>query len=351
MAHGITKADKFAYTNITPWHGLGVDLTLAPPRTVEEILAAGGLDFEAVSVPSGFMHEGVFYPNGKYDIVRSDRPTTVIGTGLSKRYNIVQAADIFAPLLQPYFDSGLLKWTTAGSLWGGAKFFVVAEILRSKLEIIPGMETKSYMMWAGSHDGSLAVTTGYTSICVVCGNTLKAAIGDKASALLKIRHSSGAQDAIAAANQSIDLASKGWAMQAEQIAALTKVRVDKQTMEKYVRQVFGYKDENGTKDEDGKRTGKGARVITRAEDLFETAMGMEIPGVRGTALGAYMAITQYLTHEAVKAPKGAKGSEEARGKLLDSNLLGGQGGDLIDMAFAEVVKLAKVGPKNYALAA
>jgi phage/plasmid-like protein (TIGR03299 family) len=351
MAHGITTADKFAYTNIKPWHNLGVDLTLAPPRTVEEILAAGGLDFDAVSVPSGFMHEGTFYPNGRYDIVRSDRPTTVIGTGLSKRYEIVQARDVFGPLLQPYFDSNLLTWTTAGSLWGGSKFFVVAKINRATLEIVPGMQTDTYMLWAGSHDGSLAVTTGYTSICVVCGNTLKAAIGDKASALLKIRHSSGAKEAIEAANQSIDLASKGWAMQAEQIRALSKVRVDKKTMEKYIRQVFSLKDGDGTENDEGKRVGKGSRIITRAEDLFESAMGMELPGVRGTALGALMATTQYLTHEAVKAPKGKKGAEEARGKLLDSNLLGGQGGDLIDMAFAEAVKIAKVGPRNYALAA
>ena len=76
---------------------------------------------------------------------------------------------------------------TAGVLKGGKKLWALARTGDEMM--LSGMDqVKGYLLLATSCDGSLATTAQFTSIRVVCNNTLQMAVGDNLGAV-RVPHS------------------------------------------------------------------------------------------------------------------------------------------------------------------
>jgi phage/plasmid-like protein (TIGR03299 family) len=136
-------------------------------------------------VPSG--DSKIVMPNKRL-LYRSDTkaPLAVVGD----KYKVVQPPDV----LQFYEDlvaTGGFHLETAGVLFGGSRYFALAKVADPQ-QVVDGDAIGGYLLLATACDGSLATTAQFTSIRVVCNNTLQMALRDtdgKEQRRIKIPHS------------------------------------------------------------------------------------------------------------------------------------------------------------------
>ena len=185
MAHLI---EQMAYVGQTPWHGLGNELTSNQP--LEVWAKQAGLDWQIEESPvryvtssSSTLGEIRSYPDSKV-LYRSDTraPLSVVGN----RFKVVQPEEI----LEFYRDltevSGFAL-ETAGVLKGGRKMWALARTGQSG--VLKGSDqTNAYVLLATACDGTMATTAQFTSIRVVCNNTLAVALNGAAVNAVKVKH-------------------------------------------------------------------------------------------------------------------------------------------------------------------
>jgi phage/plasmid-like protein (TIGR03299 family) len=186
MAHEITVRSNgmaemaFVGSRSNIWHGLGQEITA--DATKEQWLSASGLDWNVLESPvsynafNGTTVESKIFPDRKA-LFRSD--TLEALSIVSADYKVVQPEET----IDFFSDVALqnkMRLSTAGSLFGGKRFWALAETFR-EAEIVPGDTIKGYLLLTTSVDGTLATTAKFTSTRVVCNNTLTVAMSEKAT--------------------------------------------------------------------------------------------------------------------------------------------------------------------------
>lgn len=295
MAHEVES--MFSASSKVPWHGLGV--ILSEPPTIDEGIVKAGLDWEVDLQP---LHLPDGRPVRQYATVRKTDGNVLgfVGPG----YRVLQNRAAFQ-WFQPFIASGQVALETAGSLRGGKRVWVLASTKVDPIEVVPGDPVVTYLLLAHSHDGTTAISAGTTNTRVVCANTLAAALADKASKLIRIYHTKGAQDALDKVREILDIAHNEFVATAEQYKALTRKAVDQRTLKAYVRRVFVPQFiEDGASDEQIAEQTTCSRVLPDIIRLYETGEGADIKGVEGTMWGAYNAVTAYLSHERGRSQDG-----------------------------------------------
>jgi len=281
----------------TPWHGLGRILQSAP--TMEDAIVAAGLDWGVRLQPLHMVYDGEDMPVPGYATVR-DSDKSVLGV-VGPTYRPVQNKDAFK-WFQPWLESGRVALETAGSLKNGRHVWVLARVLNggSEAEVRPNDPVKQYILLSNGHDGSLALRNGFCGIRVVCANTMAAAHDDKASKLLKIRHTAGAAEAMLKVREVMDLAQGEFAANIEQYRAMARKGVTKDSLREYVRRVFQPKIVEAV----AKTQNVDEKDVEAADTSCDRLLGKIIPlfeGGRGNGKGtvwdAYNAVTEYLSYE------------------------------------------------------
>ncbi|MGL6394119.1 DUF932 domain-containing protein [Aeromonas veronii] len=214
MAHLI---DTMAYTGQTPWHGLGN--VLPPQQSLDIWLQAAGMDWTIeqsdvmFNVASDALHIRP-YSDSKV-LYRSDTlaPLSVV----SNRYNVVQPHEVLH-FYQDLVEAGGFELETAGSLKGGRKLWALAKTGQD-LKLAGGDLVKSYLLLATSCDGTLCTTVQFTSLRVVCNNTLQMALRG-ATGAIKVPHST--QFDATAVKESLGLGLSHWDEFRVQTKALTQ---------------------------------------------------------------------------------------------------------------------------------
>ena len=184
MAH---EVQTMAYVEAEPWHGLGNRLPANQPIEIWQQQA--GMDWTINETPVLFnvSNEGGLHVKANVDakvLYRSD--THVPLSVVSKRYKVVQPHDV----LEFYRDlthAGGFELETAGVLKAGRKLWALARTGQETL-LRGGDKVAAYLLLATSCDGTLCTTAQFTSIRVVCNNTLNMAVGDSSGAV-KVPHS------------------------------------------------------------------------------------------------------------------------------------------------------------------
>jgi phage/plasmid-like protein (TIGR03299 family) len=319
MSH---QVERMMFVGETPWHGLGRHLD-TPPANVLEAIEAAGLNW-TVSLHQLQMANGTQVD--RFAVLR-DNDASVLGT-VGRGYRPIQNADAFS-FFDPYLESGAATIDTAGSLKGGSRVWMLAKIDRPDSVIVAKADDRvsKFLLLANGHDGSLAVHVGLTPVRVVCQNTLSAAI-DGTSATIKIRHTTGAVDALKEVQKTIARVDNDFEKAAEVFRALSTVYVKNATqLRAYIDAVFLTRKKvidvtatdvpaNDTNDfaallarpttpraglfsaEVGGMTQETkSRVYEEVAGLFEKGRGNDAPGVAGTAWAAYNAVTEYMTWE------------------------------------------------------
>jgi len=281
---------SMAYVGQQPWHGLGSQLT---PRQPIEVWAkqagmAWTIESSEVRFVTGNGNLGAIhaYPDQRV-LYRSDTeaPLSVV----SARYQVVQPAEI----LEFYRDltevSGF-ELETAGVLKEGRKFWALAKTGQSGT--LKGKDTvNGYLLLATACDGTLATTAQFTSIRVVCNNTLQIALGNGTGAV-KVPHRS--QFDAAAVKRQLGIAVSSWDAFMVRTKALAERKVTDSAAEVFFRRVLTYPTTNPA---DSAALAVNERALKAVSQLYGgRGKGAELASASGTAWGLLNAVTEFCDH-------------------------------------------------------
>lgn len=309
MAHELDMSNgraNMAYSGETPWHGLGFQINA--DATIDEWRKAAGLEWEikkggmqftteeGETLDASVLNRSILY--------RSDTraPLSVMST---TGYHVVQPSEILQFIGDSVKAMGW-KMETAGSLKGGRKIWALANI-GEEAEIGKGDKVRGYLLAATACDGSMASEFMFTTIRVVCQNTLHMATQGEGGGIkeasegkqrVKVYHYNALD--VDAVKQSLGIAGSVWAQFVESAKQLTAIRLSQKKAIKVLRTVYEKPAEKVIvgdeimSDEDFLKHNTTARKVL---DLFSgEAIGADLASARGTAWGLVNAATEFYDH-------------------------------------------------------
>lgn len=187
MAHEIEIIDGVAqhvYVGETPWHGLGkrVPADLSP----EQMLKTAGLDWTVNKVPMYYdAGHGQVQTNSQALIRSSDNKLLTV---VSDSWNPVQNHEAF-DFFNDFVTAGDMQMHTAGSLKNGQIVWALAKI-NDSFELFGGDKVEGYLLFSNPHQFGRSIDIRFTSIRVVCNNTLTYALEETGKHAVRINHRS-----------------------------------------------------------------------------------------------------------------------------------------------------------------
>jgi phage/plasmid-like protein (TIGR03299 family) len=172
MSHEIdvsTGKPAIAYIGETPWHGLGEKLPAGAP--IESWVRAARLDWELKRLPVQYLVDGKLRTmKDRFVLMRNDTDEAL--SIVSADYQIVQPKEVLEFYRELVAVYGFTL-ETSGALDGGRKVWALAKTPMTDAVHKGGNDAiAAYLLLATSCDKTLATTAAFTSIRVVCQNTL-----------------------------------------------------------------------------------------------------------------------------------------------------------------------------------
>lgn len=296
MAHRISGAsgrDEIAYAGSTPWHGLGVKVDAL--QTPQDMLAHAGMLWTVEAEPVFVRGAEV---QGYKAIVRQDT-ARVLGVTTSRYHAIqnTQAAEVVDALV----TEGGAYVEVAGVLDEGQRCWMLARI-PGDFEVVKGDVVQPYFLLAWGHDGKHGLAGKLTSTRVVCHNTLTAAgLGDgvkwSQAADIYVRHSGNAVIRIDEARTALGIAKRQVERTAEAYQALAGVKMEDADVLAYFERVWERPESEDQPDaEYDRKLARWQEHQDALKALYEAGAGSGLVGVRGSAWGAYNAVTEWTDH-------------------------------------------------------
>jgi len=172
MAHDIdhsTGRPAIAYVGDEPWHGLGE--RLPANQSIEVWLHAARLEWQLKRLPVQYLVDGRLRTmGGSFVLARSDTHEAL--SIVSGDYHIVQPREVLE-FYRDLMDEYGYTLETAGALDHGRKVWALARTGTTEAADKHGRDKiAAYVLLATSCDKTLATTAAFTSVRVVCQNTL-----------------------------------------------------------------------------------------------------------------------------------------------------------------------------------
>lgn len=179
MAHELDMTlgrAAIAFRGDTPWHGLGE--TIQPDDDLDTIRYKAGLEYAVERTEVCYATNAVNL-DGHWETTIRRMPERVVlyrndtNTPLSvvsDKYQVVQPADVISFYKDLVADYGF-QVEVVGGLKGGRKIWALANT-NEALNLRGGDKVKGYLLLATSYDGTMATQARFTSVRVVCNNTL-----------------------------------------------------------------------------------------------------------------------------------------------------------------------------------
>lgn len=311
MAH---QVETMAFVGQTPWHGLGNQLSQNQP--IEIWAQQAGMDWRIESSNVSYMAknergQNILMPYEDQRVLyRSDthEPLSVV----SQRYQEVQPREILE-FYRDLTEQSSFELETAGVLKGGRKFWALARTRQSAA--LKGKDVSNgYILLATACDGTLATTAQFTSVRVVCNNTLSIAIRGQVSGegVVKVPHSTKFDaDKI---KQQLGISIKTWDEHMYEMRQLSQRKVTQQEAAAYFDAVFNnttmstidqeesiiqyYLKAASMDKKSNSKTEPNGRAMSKAMEMFNgQGRGAELSSTKDTAYGLLCSITEYIDHE------------------------------------------------------
>ena len=316
MAHQI---EQIAYVGETPWHGLGNQLS--PHQPIEVWAEQAGMDWRIESSDVSYMAQNergqsIIMPYEEQRVLyRSDThaPLSVV----SQRYQEVQPKQILEFYRDLTEQSGF-ELETAGVLKGGKKFWALAKT--GQTSALKGKDVSNgYILLATACDGTLATTAQFTSIRVVCNNTLAIALkGQNSSAgVVKVPHSTKFE--AEKIKQQLGISVRAWEDHMYEMKQLSQRKVTQTEAAAYFDAVFNNTSLSVPEQEDGiiqfyrnvamqaqsnnpatkadNKTEPNGRAMSKVMTMFNgQGRGAELSSAKDTAYGLLCSITEFADH-------------------------------------------------------
>lgn len=292
MAHLIDMTNRranMAYVGVTPWHGLGEQLTEGAPIDVwaREAGMAHTIESSRVAFRWGEDKGEVGVMDDRRVLWRSDTkaPLAVV----SNRYQVVQPGEVLEFFRDLVDATGDYALETAGCLDDGKKYWALARY-RDALEF-GGDIVKPYLLLATACDGSMATTARHTSVRVVCNNTLQMSLHGEESAI-RVAHSTKFDADSVKARLGVGAAHARFAEDIDSL--ITKAITRERAAEIFVDLVATRDKQTGeiTNEKNVKR------IVGEIMASMDRGPGANLSSARGTAWGAINAVTHYVDFKA-----------------------------------------------------
>ena len=283
MAH---ELEQMAYIGETPWHGLGN--VMKENGTLEEWTSAAGLDWEVSKRPVQYntQNNHVFPAEtlsfkDRFVLARTtdDKPYAVV----SGRYKPVQPREIIEFFRDLVGDMGMTI-ETAGSLRDGKRVWALAKTGDAH-KVMGVDEVGSYLMLATSYDLTFSTLAQFTSVRVVCNNTLQQSFNQH-TGRVTIPHFR--EFDIEAVKTELGIGKSNWEAFTNTLDTLAKIKLDVAKATEVANKVFRVDPTIVSKD-----NAVNIQHASKVVDLFSgRAIGADIAGE--TAWGLVNATTEYL---------------------------------------------------------
>lgn len=320
----IMEHDKMISVGDRAWHGKDENLESATLQIVHDKV----LNFEPVYLPMGLTdpltgkivradHRAVYrVPNSIYDqcvdvIIDPEVPGRFHSTfdvpkmrqlisaaaeaGTLNEQGVIKIAEVgpaYTPLLnrdairllQPIEDSGLVMVETGLTILNGQKVVLLFKI--GEYEATPGDTRLMYLAFINAHDSSVSPGFVFTEVRVVCDNTRRQMMDSKCSKRLQVKHTANVVQNFADLAETLDIVRREFRESALKLQALSRVTIrSEEHLRTLIREIYG------------NTTERKGRLEDKLVELFETAKGNDMIGVKGTGLALHEAFTFYLSHE------------------------------------------------------
>jgi phage/plasmid-like protein (TIGR03299 family) len=313
MSHEIdftTGLPAIAYQGETPWHGYGQVMDDKQP--LENWLTAAGMDYTVKERPISVMSNRIIGADGEvskdpdsafvllpsHTRIRGKKMLTRSDTEgqlsvVSDVYKVIQPRAIMEFFRDLIDDQGF-KMHTAGVLADGKRVWALAET--GKEFSAKGVDDiGAYLLLATSYDGKFSTTAQFTSVRVVCNNTLGFSLDKgetQASGIVRIPHVSDfiPQDV---KTQLGLLGDGGWSQFQDNVIKLTDVKVTKRQAVEFFLELLGVTEEEAA---EGKQLIKAKKLIA----FYESGPGSDFITAKNTTWGLVNAVT-YLTDHGARA--------------------------------------------------
>lgn len=272
----------------TPWHGLGQVIPKNAPLDVW--LKQSNLNWTAKRTPALFRDENGFLHTSETDILYRSDTNMELGT-CSDKYKIVQPEEVIN-----FFEDLVsnMGWhlNVAGCLKGGKRVWAMA---KTDAECFIGARDKidQYLLLATSFDGSLATIAGFTSVRVVCQNTLNMALSGNMSNKIKVSHSTSFIPESVKAQ--LGLYGETMEIFKEQATEMTKYTMKRDNAMSFILEVL-----TGEKNVDLDNVS--TKSLNTAKNIYELyagrGRGSTMLSADGTLWGVVNAITEHVDHHA-----------------------------------------------------
>jgi phage/plasmid-like protein (TIGR03299 family) len=328
MSHEIDLSKGFAaiaYRGQRPWHQLGQEITNDLP--LEDWRRLAGLNFDVMRRPVFTIDNAgarIDVPDRRA-LVRNDtqRPLAIV----SDNYKVVQPKEVIE-FFRTLVESAGFEMETAGALAHGKRVWGLARTGRDfRMPNADADCLNAYLLLATSYDAKFATIAQFTSIRVVCNNTLGFALreGERADHrnVFRVPHFTAFVPNDVKAR--LGLIDDSWAKFTNDITALSQTHVSKRQAVEFFMELMGYSDDSATDTIDRTYT------VRKLLSTYETAPRQELSSAKDTAWGLVNAVTYFADHS-----RRAR-SQDSR---MDSSWFGASA-RLKERAFSQALALAQ----------
>ena len=293
----------YAENTATPWHGLGQ--TLTNDATVEKWIEEAGMNYEVRSSRLAFFPNAT-EKNGEVELGEPNLFPSLTGlyrsdnlaplATVSNNYKVVQPKQVMEFFCE-MAEKNHLRMDTAGVLRNGAIYWTLAR-MNDSMDIVAGDRVDPYVLLATSCDGTMATTAQFTSIRVVCQNTLSWAVNQKDAARVKVPHNSVFNEESVKAQ--MGLLDNSWQDFQKKTKRLAKVKVSEEDVIQFMVRVVAGKTTTGKYGLTADAAEEKIKELPNVKRLVETyhmGVGQDSKATKGTALGLVAAVSRFYDHE------------------------------------------------------
>jgi phage/plasmid-like protein (TIGR03299 family) len=293
MSHDIdfsTGQPAMAYVGETPWHGFGEELPAN--QSIEEWVRAARLDWEIQMSPVRYLfNDRALLMPDRFVLARSDTGAAL--SVVSNDYQVVQPKEVLE-FYRSLVERRHYTLETAGALDGGRKVWALAKTgLVANVSTNPQDALGAYVLLATSCDKSLATTATFTSIRVVCQNTLNFAIQDvKSQNRRSIKVSHSRKFDASQIHADLGLMEASWDHFIEKLNPMTEIVLTEPQARGFFESVLLSEKEL----EERKFSNRKNLEVSQLMSFYKQSPGQSLPTAQGTLWGALNAVTYYVDH-------------------------------------------------------
>jgi len=282
-----TGRPAIAYKGEKPWHGYGEIMLENQPLDVWRV--AAGLDWDVISRPVEY---SPYLQGDRATMKRTFKGRKVLLRNdtfgelsiVSDRFKVVQPARVLE-FFKSLIEKNGFKMNTAGALRDGKRVWALAET--GDEFSMQNDKVAAYLLLATAFDGTFSTTAQFTSIRVVCNNTLGFALerGGEGG-VIKVPHNQEFNSYDVKNDLGLE---ESWVTFRDNVMQFAQHKVTKREALNYFLTVMGVTEEDAA---DGKQLSNVKKLIA----YYDSGPGSQLRSAKGTAWGLVNAVTFLADH-------------------------------------------------------